>query len=170
MRFRSLLALIAVAILPAILPSTAQAQGYQIGLYTPGVDMPLFAVYEYRGRDVFDAGTVTATYSFVLMENTDNAAQPPSVDSMILSATGGSPAPTLWPTANPSGPVEYPQRPPRIYYKEVYVYNGIDWRNVLPTTTYTQFVDVSWGAGIGRYTGRPYPAGSTTLAMDYTVN
>lgn len=132
--------------------------------------MPLFAVYEYRGRDTFDAGTVAATYTFVLMENTDNAAAPPTVDSMMLSANGSSPAATTWPNTNSSGPVEYPSRPPRIYYKEVYVYNGIDWRNATPITSYTQCVEVSWGPGIGRYTGRYYPAGSTMLAMDYTVN
>ena len=131
--------------------------------------MPLFAVFPYRGSNTFVAGSVAANYTFVLLENTDHPTSSPQVDAMVLSANGTSPAATAWPQPNPAGPVEYPQRPPRISYKEVLTYNGIDWRNAQRNTSYTQMVWISWDAGVGRYTGQSYPAGSTMLALDYFV-
>ncbi len=168
--------LVTLAVLTAALfafDTSASAQGYQVGNYTPGVDMPLFAVREYFGRDTFAAQSLTATYSLVILENTDtgwiNPSDAPRVDAMTLVANGMSPPAVQYPATNGNGPIEFPHRIRYRGPKETATYNGIDWRNVQPATSYTQFVEVSWEAGVGQYTGQYYPAGSTIVAFDYTV-
>lgn len=158
-------------------PSTAAAQGYVVWSSTgntPGVDMPLFRFGEYFGRDSFQVGDLNASYSLVHTENYPTLLEPTVITMWMSANSPGAPAPHAWNLPG-AGPAVYPHRLPRVYRKEIYTYNGIDWRTVVPPAgsswSYTQYAYIEWGAGTSIYgAGNTYAAGQAIIAFDYTIS
>ena len=172
-----------------LVTTSAQAQFGQAGAVestgtlTPGVDMPLFGVYNRVNRDTDAPSTISlaTTRSSIVQIFMENVAPSSSTglqdteigSATMLPATAADPSPTLYPSTSLGAPAHTDTRTNRVYVREVYNDMAIVWNfpplSVItaPNTSYDLCVLVSWPAGVGQAFGTHYPAGSAVLKIRY---